>query len=465
MNNTTQSSFEQEDSLTSTGLKGASLLLFILVGAFTNGRVIYNVLVVDVIRPVLNRFIASLSFADLASCLIVMPFAFVSLVSGEWLFGHIFCAIHATLSQYFAQVTCLSVGAMVYERYQAIYRKRFPSLSSKQTTILLCFAWIFPIPLSASMLRHQFAYIEYAGMCSLVTDHWNAVNIATEIAFGALSIFLVVFMFWRILSLVLPIRRRVSPGLLSNEEKLAMAAHVQSAWTLMVFVFIYVILVTPIFIVNIVNNQSLLPGKTVIGDDVVCAFLWLYWLQCAIKPFIYVLRSDRCTNCLCCRCCGPGKENENTTSCFRRRRSRVYKVSGDILENTLPSSGGVPVFPRQGDAFFDNFRISIELVPVTNRARRVPEQGRTADEGTGQPIQDQHDCIENISRHSVFIVDLESHISEDEEELNSSKEAPGSNETGAIPADVCQGAVELEVIERMLDEALKAQQREWTINT
>ena len=422
MNNTTQSPFEQEDSLTTTGLKAASLLLFILVGAFTNGRVIYTVLVVDVIRPVLNRLIASLSFADLANCLIIMPFAFVSLVSGEWLFhcGQLFCAIHGTLSRYFAQVTCLSVGAMVYERYQAIYRKRFPSLSSKQTTILLCFAWIFPIPLSASMFRHQFAYKEYAGMCSLVTGHWNAVNIATKTAFAVFCYLLALFSLWKILSLVLPIRRRVSPGLLSNEEKLAMAAHVQSAWTLMVFVFIYVILFTPIFIETILNNQSY---------DATSAFLWLYWLQCAIKPFIYVLRSDNCTSCLCCRCCGPGRENENTTSCFGRRRSRVYKVSEDILENTLPSNRRLPVFPRQDDEFFD-FRISIELVPVTNPARSVPEQGRTADEGTGQPIEDHPVRTEYIVQHSVFIEDLESHISgEGHEELNSSQEAPGSNDT------------------------------------
>ena len=429
MNNTTQSPFEQEDSLTTTGLKAASLLLFILIGAFTNGRVIYTVLVVDVIRPVLNRFIASLSFVDLANCLIIMPFVFVSLVSGEWLFGQIFCVIHATLSQYFAQVTCLSVGAMVYERYQAIYRKRFPSLSSKQTTILLCFAWIFPIPLSASMFRHQFAYKEYAGMCSLVTDHWNAVNISTKAAIPVFSFFLALFSLWKILSLVLPIRRRVSPGLLSNEEKLAMAAHVQSAWTLMVFVFVYVILVTPIFIVRIFNNRSFHPGKTVITDDAVCAFIWLYWLQCAIKPFVYVLRSDRCTSCLCCRFCGRGQENENTNSCFGRRRSRDYKVSEDILENTLPSSRRLPVSARQDDKFFD-FRISIELVPVTNPARIVPEQGRTADEGTGQPIQDHPVCIENIVQHSVFIEDLELHISgEGHEELNSSQEAPDSNDT------------------------------------
>ena len=78
---------EQEDSLTTTGLKTASLLLFMLVGTFSNGRVIYTVLVVDVIRPALNHFVASLSFADLASCLLLIPFVLVSLASGEWIFG------------------------------------------------------------------------------------------------------------------------------------------------------------------------------------------------------------------------------------------------------------------------------------------------------------------------------------------------------------------------------------------
>ena len=104
MNNTTPSSFEQDSSLSNVGVKAASLFIFILVGIYRNGRVIYTVLLGDTLRPVLNLFVASLSFADLASCLIVMPFVFVSLVSGEWLFGSIFCTIHAMLCTYFANV-------------------------------------------------------------------------------------------------------------------------------------------------------------------------------------------------------------------------------------------------------------------------------------------------------------------------------------------------------------------------
>lgn len=107
MSHTTQSSFEQNSGF----VKAASLLLFIVVGAYSNGRVIHTVLLGDVHRPVLNFFVACLNSADLASCLIIMPFVFVSLVFGQWVFGSIFCTIHTMLSTCLANVAFLSVGA------------------------------------------------------------------------------------------------------------------------------------------------------------------------------------------------------------------------------------------------------------------------------------------------------------------------------------------------------------------
>lgn len=461
MDNTTRSLLEQEDSLTTTGLKTASLLLFMLVGTFSNGRVLYTVLVVDVIRPPLNRFVASLSFADLASCLLLIPFALVSLASGKWIFGQVFCALHVTLGNYFAQVACLNVGAMVYERYQAIYRKRFPSLSRKNTNILLCFAWLCPIPPSAVMLSHQFDYNAYTGMCFLAPQHWNAINIATEIAIAAFVVLFVTFSFRKILSLILPLRRRVSPGLLSNEEKLTMAAHVHSAWTLLTFILVYVILVAPIFIAGIVNNKSLYPGKSLIPDKVVCVFLWLYWLQCSIKPFVYVMRSNKCTRCLFCGFCVTGLEGEKLTSCFGRQHSRVYKANGDLFENNRGSCAGLPVSPDKDDGFLDLFR----TMPISSPVRSVPEHARSADDATSQSRQDRSICFGNIIQNSVFIEDLESHTSECEEERNSCREISGNNGTTTIHNNVCQEAVELDIVEGMLDEALKAQQKVWARST
>lgn len=98
-----------------------------------------------------------------------MPFIFVYLVFG--LFDSIFCTIHTMLSNFFANVAFLSVGAMMYERYWAIYRRRFPSLSKRQATALLFFIWIFPIPFTASMLREEFTYAEFTGLFN--QHHWT----------------------------------------------------------------------------------------------------------------------------------------------------------------------------------------------------------------------------------------------------------------------------------------------------
>ena len=503
-------SFGQDSGLYSVVVKAASLLFFIVVGVYSNGRVIDTVLLGDVHRPVLNCFIASLSIADLASCLIVMPFVFASLVCGEWVFGRIFCTIHTMLSTYFANVAFLSVGAMLYERYQAIYRRRFPSLSKRQVTVLLFSVWIFPIPFTAPMLREEFTYAEYAGLCFInAAEHWNAASII-EFLVKAVGVLIILFSFWKVFTFLLSLRRRVSPGLLSNEEKLTMAAFVHSAWTLIMFTVIYLILNAPIVIALIVNQQRRHAGKDAIPNKLACVFLWMYWLQCATKPIIYVLRSPRCMNSQCRRY-HDETTNESTTNCFSRNRSHVYEVREDSFENTVSftSNGRFPSLPRISNEFLDLWQISGELVPVTNAAwegvtnvarsvpdqgetageglandtrsvldqgetagegvtndaRSVPEQGRTTGESTAQPMQDHSACTENVVEHSfVIIEDLESDIHESEDEANSCQDKvpdSGSNKASPIPHDVCYNAAELDDIEHMFDEALKAQQKGW----
>lgn len=176
--------------------------------------------------------------------------------------------------------------------------------------------------------------------------------------------------------------------------------------------------------------------------------------------------------------------NESTTSCFSRDRSHVYEVRDDSLENTISfiSSGRFPSLPHTSE-FLDFRQISTELVPVTNAARSVldqgetagegvtndarsvPEQGRTTGESAGQPIEDHSVCTENVVEHSfVIIEDLESDIQGGEDEANSCQdEVPdsGINKASPILHDVCHNAMELDDIEHMFDEALKAQQKGW----
>ena len=434
MNNTTPSSFEQDSSLSNVGVKAASLFIFILVGIYSNGRVIYTVLLADTLRPVLNLFVASLSFADLASCLIVMPFVFFSLVSGEWLFGSIFCTIHALLCTYFFNVAFLSIASMVYERYQAIYHKRFPSLSNRHTIIFLCFIWVFPIPFTVCTSRQEFAYVKHAGLCYNAAENWNAASIINLLVKPA-GLLLILFSFWKIFAFLLSLRRRVSPGPLSNEEKLALTAFVQSALTSIVFVLVYLITTAPIAILVIVNKRRRGAGKSASTEELGSAFLWMYWLQCATKPIIYVLRSKRCTSCLCQWHCTE-MANESTSSRFNRSPSHVYEVREDSLQNSFSgiTGGRLPALHSTNDEFLDLCRISIELVPVTgvtrsvhdqdqtagknvaNDARSVPEKGQTAGEIADWSTHDHSVCFQNAIEHSVvFIEDLESYIDENEE--------------------------------------------------
>ena len=466
--------------MSSVLVKAASLLLFIVIGAYSNGRVIHTVLLDDVHRPVLNFFVASLSIADLASCLIVMPFIFVSLVLGEWVFGSIFCTVHAMMSTYFANVAFLSVSAMMYERYRAIYRRRFPSLSKRQATASLFFIWIFPIPFTAPMLREEFTYAEFAGLCVInITEHWTAAGIK-EFLVKAVGALIIMFSFWKIFNFLLSLRRRVSPGPLSNEEKLTIAAFVHSAWTLIVFVVIYLALNAPIVIVLIVNMHRRDAGKDSNPESLTGVFLWIYWLQCATKPIIYVLRSPRCMNCQCRRY--HVEVTKAGRSCFSRARSYVYEVRE-----------GHPSPLRTSNAFHDLWQISAELVPVTNAApsvvnhdqtagegvtnaarsvpdegervgeglpndarnlvdqretagegvsndaQSVPEKGRTTGESAGNPT-----CTENVVEYSfILIEDLESDIQDEDEANPCQDKVPDSdiNRANPILHDVCQNAV------------------------
>lgn len=270
---------------------------------------------------------------------------------------------------------------MVYARCRAIYRRRFPSLSKRQATALLFFIWIFPIPFTAPMLREEFTYAEFAGLCFINTaEHWTTAGI-TKFLVKALGVLIILFSFWKIFNFLFSLRRQVSPGLLSNEEKLTMAAFVHSAWTLIVFIVIYLGLNTPIVIVLIVNMQRRDAGKDAIPDLLTGVFLWMYWFQCATKPIIYILRSSRCMNCQCRRY-HVEVANEGTTSCFSRDRSRVCEVREDSLETTAPyiPSGRFQSLLRTSNEFLDRWQISTELVPVTNAARSVVDQDLTAGE-------------------------------------------------------------------------------------
>ena len=408
MHGTLHSSIEQEENMSSLVLKAASLLLFFVVGIYGNGRIIYTVLVDNVLCPVLNLIVASLSIADLATCIFIMPFTFISLIYGKWVFGQVFCEISSLLVVYLATVAGFSTAAIVYERYRAIYRKRFPSLSQRQVTILLCIVWLLSVVLVAPIIPQNYSFMRIAGICLPILEQhnmWNNVHLLRKILSTSVGFLFVLFLIWKILTYLLPLRRRVSPGLLSNEEKLTVAAHLRSVWTTIIFVLIYITLVLPIHVARLVNLKRKRAGKDEIADDVLCFLLWLYWLQCAIKPLVYVVRSERFT-CRLCHCL-PGIRNGSTSRVFgRRKMARVYQVRE--IDSSNETAGR---FTSQPPGEF------LEL-------RRIPINQPTDPPTLQNVSQDIRHCpapTDGTGDDSVVIIEdleIESYIDDREEGLN-----------------------------------------------
>ena len=459
MYSSNSSLFDQENNVSSVVLKAASLLLFIIVGVYGNARVIYTVLVADVLRPVLNIFVASLSIADLVTCIAVMPFPFISLVSGDWVFSQTSCTLHSMLLLYLAHTAALSTCAIVYERYRAIYRKQFPSLSYQHVNVILCVVWILPAVLVASKARQEFPYDHAIGVCLDANEkdkNWSIFFLVQSIAFISLGLLFVLLSFWKILAFLLPIRRRVSPGLLSNEEKLTVAAHARSAWTTIIFVLTYLILVLPLHIVRTVNVERKNAGKSAVADEVIVVFMWLYWLQCAMKPVIYVARSERCASCMCLYLKEIGT-GERSNCWWRRNRASIYEVNEISLEKSHSSVYGGRLPAVTPGEFIELHRVDIQQ----------PISRPLASQSSSHRVQDKRVSTNDIIDHSAVIIEdliMESYIDESQDDTNYSQEKShdSSHEVvDAIPTDVCHDAVELENIERVLDEALMTQQREW----
>ena len=161
---------------------------------------------------------------------------------------------------------------MVYERYRTIYRRHFPSLSKRQDAALLFFIWIFPIPVTAPMLREEFTYAEYV---SKPAEQMTAAGIIKFLV-KAVGVLTIMFSYWKTSTFLLSLRHRVSPGLLSHEEKLTIVAFIHSAWTLIVFIVMYLGLNAPMVITCSLSTRK----EERVGKTLFQTHLLLYFYGC-----------------------------------------------------------------------------------------------------------------------------------------------------------------------------------------
>nr|XP_027201998.1 hybrid signal transduction histidine kinase M-like [Dermatophagoides pteronyssinus] len=97
------------------------------------------------LKPVQNWFIASLAVSDLLIGLVIMPFSLARELMGYWMFGQVWCDIHAALDVLLCTASINSLFLISLDRYWSItqavkyLKKRTPS----RAAMMIAFVWIF----------------------------------------------------------------------------------------------------------------------------------------------------------------------------------------------------------------------------------------------------------------------------------------------------------------------------------
>ena len=390
-NTSTPTQDEDESSAAKLVLKAISLLVYIAVGTCGNGKVLYAIRSDERMHTPLNTFIAFLSLCDFIMCVFIMPFAFFSLVLGRWVFGSTFCAIHYVISIYLGKTSVLCIFAMIIERYLTICRRRYPSLSKSTIKGILATIFLLPLPFSLLVFRQNLDYFWATGTCfnshKIHQNESAIIFIADSILLKCLPTVALLFLLWKIFIVLHRLKTRVSPGLLSNEDKLTASAHAHSACTSATFVTIYVALALPVYVVMIVHRYSVVSGKSGLSSDARVAAVWLFWLGCVIKPIIYVVRQPTYINYLLRRFPGARPNHVAMRNRGRNRvnRSVIYRAERDGNPQDGSSERAPPAIRKLAFGDFNDLTlVEAESSYVHSNNRSLPGSQHCSTEGRFQ---------------------------------------------------------------------------------
>lgn len=120
----------------------ACIMILVVVG---NMLVCIAIATEKSLKPVQNWFIASLAVSDFLIGLVIMPFSLARELMGYWMFGQIWCDIHAALDILLCTASINSLFLISLDRYWSItqavkyLKKRTPS----RAAFMIAFVWVF----------------------------------------------------------------------------------------------------------------------------------------------------------------------------------------------------------------------------------------------------------------------------------------------------------------------------------
>lgn len=127
------------------------MVVILLVALSGNIVVCLMVYQRSAMRSAINILLASLAFADMMLAILNMPFALVTVVTTDWIFGEVFCRVSAMLFWFFVMEGAAILLIISLDRFLIIVQKQ-DKLSPQRAKLLIVVTWglsfIFSFPLA-----------------------------------------------------------------------------------------------------------------------------------------------------------------------------------------------------------------------------------------------------------------------------------------------------------------------------
>lgn len=151
------------------------LIILTLVG---NMYVVMAIFIYKPLRSVQNFFIISLSVADMAVAILVMPFHISNILVNEWIYGFAFCDLWLTFDILLCTASILNICVIALDRYFAIHDplNYASKRTSKRVLFMIVAAWVTSAAISVPPLfgwsdkTHGSLFDPESGQCHLTEE-------------------------------------------------------------------------------------------------------------------------------------------------------------------------------------------------------------------------------------------------------------------------------------------------------
>ncbi|XP_070552758.1 5-hydroxytryptamine receptor 4-like [Ptychodera flava] len=367
--NWTDSTEEGRDEVTRILL----VLCFTIVMCFAllgNSLVIAAVIYSSKLRERMDSYyIVNLSITDTITATIVMPFAILSIMSDDWLFGPAWCHIHCALNYCCIIVSMLTLAFIAKDRYMASTSPaRYTKTMTKLVVLsMIAYSWFQAIVFALVPVLSSWVTYDYWETVCAVDWNYGGHGPVVYVTVAFVMCFLIpcagiIVSYTKVYRMICKHKSEQGAVIASRERKIFTS--------IIVVVFIFVVCMSPFCVtklVKIVTDKYSFPGPVNTFASL------MQFIASATNPIIYgVFRRDIryvFKRMICSkRFVKVGPEANNSSRVFSMSRCETSDKTGDAT-----------LFTVQGSLRLEDFQEGDEDDTLFNTRERFSEEVRSVD--------------------------------------------------------------------------------------